>query len=137
MTKNIICFNNKPDTITSSHVHMSEINNVPNGSCDTIAFTDINSLPLENYGEIIGALIAKLKITTGILILNTIYFDRVVSDIFYTKIDDVVTNQILYGGVRSVCHEHTISNIVQKSGGKILRVVLDDYNLQLEISRNG
>lgn len=137
MTKNIVVYYDKPSSITSSHIHLSDINSIPNGSCDTIMFTELNKLDISNYSDTIGVLLAKLKINKGLLLLQLIHLDRVASDIFYTKIDDVAINNILYNGARSACHENTIVQFILKCGGKISQFTFNDYNLKLEVIRNG
>lgn len=135
MKKNIHCFIAESERVDgANNIHLNDMKNIPNGSCDYLSFNELNSLSEQELEPVIAGLSMKIKLQSGTLVLQYINMDKVVNDITYAKISIDQINQTLTNKA-VFFYEDTILKIIEKHKLLLEHIIYNNFFTTINLKR--
>jgi hypothetical protein len=123
----------------ANNIQISSMNDIVSGSCDTLYFSELETVPIENLKSFVDISINKLKLNSGKLFLSFINTARIINDAFYEKASLEMINKIVFNNPKNtnVVYEKDIISIINTiSDAKIINITYDEYKINMEILRH-
>lgn len=136
MKKHIHCFVSEASKVDgTTNVNINDMQNIANGSCDYVTFSELNTIPLNSIEPVLGGLSKKIKLGTGHLVIQFLNFDKVANDLTQGKLDINKIND-LASARGSFFYENMITKILEQHNLKIENMIYQDYTISMNIIRS-